>query len=86
MPSSKRRARQTTHQAIFAVRTHLGDHECLDLAGMGDMGTDTKIYHRSAAVYSGGRAVGNLGLDDVLFVLVVLYNPFNDQAVTIGRI
>ena len=70
-------------QNTFATRPHLRDHECLDLAGMGDMGADTKIYHRPTAVYSSGRAIGNLGLDDVLFVLVVLPIAFNDLAFTI---
>ena len=59
-------------QGRFSVRAHLRDHECLDLAGMGDMGADTKVYHRPAAVYGGGGSVGNLGLDDIFLVLVVL--------------
>ena len=59
-------------QGKFSVRAHLRDHERLDLAGMGDMGADTKVYHRPAAVYGSGGSVGNLGLDDIFLVLVVL--------------
>jgi hypothetical protein len=50
----------------------LGDHECLDLAGVWYMRTDTKIYHRSTTIHSGGGAVWNLGLDQVLFVFIIL--------------
>lgn len=51
---------------------YLGDHEGLNLAGMRDMGTDTKINHRSAAVYGGGGAIGDLGFNKIFLVFVVL--------------
>ena len=50
----------------------LGDHHRLDFAGMGDVRANTEINHRSAAVYSRGGAVGNFGLNEILFELVVL--------------
>ena len=55
-------------------RSHadLGDHERLDFAGMRDMWADTEIDHGAATVYGGGGAVGDLGVDELHLVLVVL--------------
>lgn len=54
------------------LRTHLGDHEGLDLARMWDVGADTQIDHGATAINRGGSAVRYLGLDDILLVFVVL--------------
>ena len=50
----------------------LGDHHRLDFASMRNVRADAEINHRSAAVYSRGGAVGNFGLNEILFELVVL--------------
>lgn len=50
----------------------LRDHEGLDPASVGNMGTYAEVHHRSATVDSRGGAVGNFSLNDVLLVLVVL--------------
>jgi hypothetical protein len=52
--------------------TYLGDHECLDLTSVWYMRTDTEIYHWSTTINSGGGTIWDLGLDQVLFVSVVL--------------
>ena len=52
-------------------RGALSDHERLDLAGVGDVGADAKVDHRTAAVDGGGGAVGDLGLNELLLVFVV---------------
>jgi len=49
-----------------------GDHECLDFSGVGDMRADAEINHGATAVDSRGGAVGDLGFDEVLLVLVVV--------------
>lgn len=51
---------------------YFGDHKGLDTAGMRDMGSDTKVDHGATAIDGGGGAVGDLGLDEVLLVFVVL--------------
>lgn len=61
------------YRANSGLYNCLGDHECLDLAGVWYMRSDTEIYHRSTTIHSGRCAVWNLGLDQVLFVFVVLW-------------
>lgn len=56
----------------FVDDTHLGDHKCLDFTGVGYVRTDTEIHHWSTTIHSGGGAVGDLSLDQVLFVSIVL--------------
>lgn len=53
----------------------LGDHKRLDLAGVGNMGANTEIDHWAAAIDSSGGAIGDLGLDKILLILVVLMTP-----------
>ena len=53
---------------------YLCNHECLDLSGVWDMWADTQIDHRTTSVDSGGGAIGNLGLNELLLVLVVLHS------------
>jgi len=60
------------------LRTHFGDHESLDLARMWDVGTDTQVDHGTAAIDSGRGTVGDLGLNDVLLVFVVLREPMSE--------
>jgi hypothetical protein len=55
------------------ILTYLRDHERLDLSRVGDMRADAEIDHRTTPVYRRGRAIRNLRLDKVLFVLIVLY-------------
>ena len=50
----------------------LGDHERLDFAGMRDMWADTEVDHGAATVYGGGGAVGDLRVDELHLVLVIL--------------
>jgi hypothetical protein len=50
----------------------LGDHESFDLAGVWDMGTNAQVDHWPATVDSGGRTIGNLRFNKILFVFVVL--------------
>lgn len=57
---------------ICVNHAYLGDHERLDLARVRDMRANTEVDHRTAAVYRGRLAVGNLGFNEVLLVLVVL--------------
>ena len=52
--------------------TDFSDHERLDLAGVRDVGADAEIDHGPAAVHGGGGAVGDLRLDDLDLVFVVL--------------
>ena len=61
--------------AINHASADLGNHECLDLASMRNMRPDTQIDHWPATVNGGGRTIGNLGLDEVFLVLVVLACP-----------
>lgn len=51
---------------------YLGDHECLDLTGVRYVRTNTKIYHRSTTIDGGGGTIRNFGLNQVLFVFIVL--------------
>lgn len=51
---------------------NLCDHECLDFAGVGDVGTNAEIDHRAATVYSSRGAIGNLGFNEVFLVFVIL--------------
>jgi hypothetical protein len=60
---------------ITHVSTDLGDHERLDLAGMRNMRSETQIDHWPATVHGGRGPVGNLGLDEVFLILVVLARP-----------
>ena len=53
----------------------LGDHERLDLASMRNVRPDTQINHWPTTVNGGRRTIGNLGLDEVFLVLVVLSYP-----------
>ena len=63
----------TSQQArVRHCTTYLRDHESLDLASVGDMRTNTEVDHRTTAVHGGGGTIRNLGLNDVLLVLVVL--------------
>ena len=50
----------------------LCDHERLDLTGVRDMRANAKVHHRAASVDSGGGAIGNFRLNDVLLVFIVL--------------
>lgn len=50
----------------------LGDGERLDAAGVGNVGTETQVDERSTAVDRRRGAIGNLLVDVVLLVLVVL--------------
>lgn len=52
--------------------TYFGNHECLDLSGMGNMWTNTKVDHRTTAVYGGGSTIRDLVLDDIFLKFVVL--------------
>ena len=60
--------------------TDLGDHERLDLTSVGDMWTNAEVDHGSATVDSGGGAIGNLALDEILLVRVVLYTTLVSPA------
>lgn len=73
MPSSAKNDDQS--RVIEHVPADLGDHERLDLAGMRNMRPDTQIDHWPATVHGGGGPVGNLGLDEVFLILVVLARP-----------
>ena len=45
---------------------------------MGNMRVDAEVDQGTAAVYSGGSTIGNVGLDNVFLVLVILLRgPFN---------
>jgi hypothetical protein len=57
----------------MVASTDLGDHERLDLAGMRNVRPNTQIDHWPATVYGGGGTIGNLGLDEVFLVHVVLF-------------
>jgi hypothetical protein len=52
--------------------TDLGDHYSLNACSVWNVGTEAKIDHRPAPVYSSGRAIRYLVLDKVDFVLVIL--------------
>lgn len=52
---------------------HLCHGKSLDAAGVGNMGTETQVDEGSAAVYGGRGAIGDLVVDVVLLVLVVLH-------------
>lgn len=52
--------------------TCLHDGESLDSASVGDMRSTAQIDQGPAAIDSGGGTVGDLGLDQVDLVLVVL--------------
>ena len=52
---------------------YLCDHERLDLTRMRDMRADAQVDHRATAVHRRRFAVGDLRLDKVLLVLVVLH-------------
>ena len=69
----KRRRKSTYFLVAIWKRTHLGDHERLDSSGMRNVRTNAEIDHRAATIDSGGCAIWNLGLDEVLLVLVVLH-------------
>ena len=57
---------------------YLCNHECLDLSGVWDMWADTQIDHRTTSVDSGGGAIGNFRLNDVLLVFIVLKGILSD--------
>jgi hypothetical protein len=51
---------------------HLGDHHGFDHASVRYVRANAEINHGPAAVDGGGSAIGDLGLDEVFFILVVL--------------
>lgn len=65
----------TNGRACSHLRAYLGHHERLDLASVWDVRAHAEIDHRTAAVHCRLPAVGNLRLDQVLFVLVILPGP-----------
>jgi hypothetical protein len=75
-PSSKDELNiyQVEHRAKSrkAEGSYLSDHEGFDFSGMGNMWANAEIDHRTAAVYSGGGAVGDFGFDEVFLVFIVL--------------
>lgn len=67
LPVSQRRICTTPR-----VGTCLHDGKGLDSASVGDMGSTAQIDQGSATVDGGGGTIGDLGLDQVNLVLVVL--------------
>lgn len=65
--------------------TNLGNHEGLDLAGMRNMRANAKINHRSTSVDCGRGAIGNLGLDEILLVFVVLFFMSNNSGLKLYK-
>lgn len=71
------RKEKTAHE-----RTNLCDHERLDFSGVGNMGSNAKVDHRSTAVYSRGRPIGNLGLNKISLVFIILRMHHRQQTET----
>ena len=72
-----RQSSRTTCKPVFLTIkrvAHLSDHERLDLARVRDVRADAQVDHGATAVDRGRLAVGDLRLDQVLLILVVLYN------------
>jgi hypothetical protein len=65
-------------------RTNLCDHERLDCTSVGDMGSNTQVDHRSTAVYSSRRPIGNLGLNKISLIFVILRMHHRQRPGTTG--
>ena len=72
MPSSIPTAASGKCFATIWVFTYLGDHERLDFACVGNVRANAEVNHGPTTVHGGGSPIGDLRLDDVLLVLVVL--------------
>jgi hypothetical protein len=72
MRNSEKAMIQERKGKIAHKRTNLCDHERLDFSCVGDMGSNTQVDHRSTAVYGSRRPIGNLGLNEISLIFIIL--------------
>ena len=70
-PNAKANKKKDNHSEHSS--THFGDHECLDSPRMGNVRSEAKIYHWSAAIHRCRGSIRNFGLKEVDLVLVILF-------------
>ena len=66
-------SRVSQQNPFLRIGTDLGDLEGFDLASVRDMRPNAQVDHRTATVHGGGGTIRNLRLNELHFVLVVLW-------------